>query len=171
MLYLLLAGIRHTIGTLRSSEKALMRERGTDQFNLDPLPQIRNHTLDGLVQDLCSLLLELLVLLRRAVQSLEHLVRLVARSVGVHHMLACGGHARIAHGRNRDDHHVARRIDAALPLIDDSVVNIEAFQARAIDADMQVQDVAEMVWAQIKANDAAIKANKAAAEAPEEAEA
>ena len=41
----------------------------------------------------------------------------------------------------------------------------------AIDADMQVQDVAEMVWAQIKANDAAIKANKAAAEAPEEAEA
>ena len=41
----------------------------------------------------------------------------------------------------------------------------------AIDADMQVQDVAEMVWAQIKANDAAIKANKAAAEAPEEVEA
>ena len=41
----------------------------------------------------------------------------------------------------------------------------------AIDADMQVQDVAEMVWAQIKANDAAIKANKAATEATEEAEA
>ena len=35
----------------------------------------------------------------------------------------------------------------------------------------RVQDVAEMVWAQIKANDAAIKANKAAAETPEEAEA
>jgi hypothetical protein len=36
---------------------------------------------------------------------------------------------------------------------------------------MQVQDVAEMVWAQIKANDAAIKANKAAGEGTEEAEA
>ena len=41
----------------------------------------------------------------------------------------------------------------------------------AIDVDMQVQDVAEMVWAQIKANDAAIKANKAAAETTEEVEA
>jgi hypothetical protein len=41
----------------------------------------------------------------------------------------------------------------------------------AIEADIEVRDVAEMVWAQLKANDAAIKASKAAEEAPAEAEA
>jgi Fe-S oxidoreductase len=38
----------------------------------------------------------------------------------------------------------------------------------AIEADIEVKDVAEMVWAQLKANDAAIKATKAEAMADAE---
>ena len=42
----------------------------------------------------------------------------------------------------------------------------------AIGAEMEVKDVAELVWEQIKANDAKIEAKKAAAEpSPETAEA
>ena len=42
----------------------------------------------------------------------------------------------------------------------------------AIGAEMEVKDVAELVWEQIKANDAKIEAAKASAEAaPEPAEA
>jgi hypothetical protein len=33
----------------------------------------------------------------------------------------------------------------------------------AIDSEMEVKDIAEIVWEQIKANDAAIEAKKAAA--------
>ena len=39
----------------------------------------------------------------------------------------------------------------------------------AIGSEMEVKDVAELVWEQIKANDAKIEAKKAAAETPSEA--
>eukprot|EP00291_Cryptomonas_curvata_P018539 CAMPEP_0172158618 /NCGR_PEP_ID=MMETSP1050-20130122/4477_1 /TAXON_ID=233186 /ORGANISM="Cryptomonas curvata, Strain CCAP979/52" /LENGTH=159 /DNA_ID=CAMNT_0012828039 /DNA_START=164 /DNA_END=643 /DNA_ORIENTATION=- len=117
--------LRRPVRALGAGEEALVGEGGAGQLHLDAAAEVGYDALHGGPEHGRALRLHGLVLGGRAVELLEGPVRLVASGVGVDDVAAWGGHARVQHRGDGDDDHVARRVDAHLPVVDDGVVDVQ----------------------------------------------
>mmetsp|Transcript_98119 Transcript_98119/g.169052 ORF Transcript_98119/g.169052 Transcript_98119/m.169052 type:complete len:215 (+) Transcript_98119:72-716(+) len=103
--------------------EALVGQRGANQLELHPFPDVWDHVLQCLIEDLRPLSLEVLVLLAPPIHSLPQTVGLVRCHVCMHRVLAWRGHLLAVDRGDGHDHKVLGRGHPKLPVTNREVVH------------------------------------------------